>query len=123
MSEVANGELKRYFGNSTDILAPEAVQGLQRIGRPELAAALLKALSLLGESYPREREVRSERVAALTGEYAATAQVFSSVPKWVATQVGMGPAQTPFAEMKELLGAPSISVKEAMDISAGTQAA
>ncbi|MBE0544817.1 MAG: DUF4375 domain-containing protein [Verrucomicrobia bacterium] len=38
MSEVVNGGLKQYFGNSTGILAPEAVAGFQRIGKPELAA-------------------------------------------------------------------------------------
>ena len=53
MSEVVNGGLEQYFSNSTGILAPEAVLGFQRIGKSELAAALQKAMALLGEPYCR----------------------------------------------------------------------
>ena len=107
------------FENSTGIFAPEAVLGFQRIGKPELAAALLKAMSLLGEPYPRERKERTERLAALTCAPIATGQAFSVVPKWVAKKAGMPDAQDPFVEMDELIGAASDSMDEALDEYAG----
>jgi hypothetical protein len=64
MSETVNGGLMQYFKNSTGILAPEAVLGFRRIGKPELAAALQKAMALLGETYPRERKERGERLVS-----------------------------------------------------------
>ena len=121
MSEIVNGGLRQYFENSTGILAPEAVLGFQRIGKPELAAALLKAMSLLGEPYPRERKERTERLAALTCAPIATGQAFSVVPKWVAKKAGMPDAQDPFVEMDELIGAASDSMDEALDEYAGAK--
>ncbi|MCX8109335.1 MAG: DMP19 family protein [Verrucomicrobiae bacterium] len=56
ISEVLNGGLQQYFSNSTGIHAPEAVIGSQRIGKPELALTLQKAMALLGDPYPRERK-------------------------------------------------------------------
>jgi hypothetical protein len=121
MSEVVNGGLKQYFGNSTGILAPEAVLGFQRIGKPELAAALQKAMALLGEPYPREHKERGERLAGLTGAQAQETQGFSLVPKWVAKKVGMKSAQSPFEEMDEVLGGAGDDVEEALDEYAGTK--
>ena len=121
MSEVVNGGLEQYFSNSTGILAPEAVLGFQRIGKPELAAALQKAMSLLSDPYPRERKARGDRLAALTGAQSGTSQGFSLVPKWVAKKVGMKSAQSPFDEMDEMLGAAGDSVEEALDEYAGTK--
>jgi len=121
MSEVVNGGLKQYFSNSTGILAPEAVLGFQRIGKPELAAALQKAMALLGEPYPREHKERGERLAGLTGAQARETQGFSLVPKWVAKKVGMTSAQSPFEEMDEVLGGAGDDVEEALDEYAGTK--
>jgi hypothetical protein len=122
MSEVVNGGLKQYFSNSTGILAPEAVLGFQRVGKPELAAALQKAMALLGEPYPRERKERGERLAALTGADAQEGEGFSLVPKWVAKKVGMKSAHSPFEEMDEVLGGAGDDVEEALDEYAGTKA-
>ncbi len=122
MSETVNGGLEQYFNNSTGILAPEAVLGFQRIGKPELAAALQKAMALLGEPYPRERKERGERLAALTGGgEAQETEGFSLVPKWVAKKVGMKSRQSPFEEMDEVLGGAGDDVEEALDEYAGTK--
>jgi len=122
MSETVNGGLEQYFSNSTGILAPEAVLGFQRIGKPELAAALQKAMALLGEPYPRERKERGERLAALTGGGGAQGtQGFSLVPKWVAKKLGMDSAQSPFEEMDEVFGGAGDEVEEALDEYAGTK--
>jgi len=122
MSETVNGGLEQYFSNSTGILAPEAVFGFQRIGRPELAAALQKAMALLGKPYPRERKERAARLAALRGGgEAQQTEGFSLVPKWVAKKVGMKSAQSPFEEMDEVLGGAGDDVEEALDEYAGTK--
>jgi hypothetical protein len=121
MSEVVNGGLKQYFGNSTGILAPEAALGFQRIGKPELAAALQKAMSLLGEPYPREREARAKQLAALIGAQPEKTEGFSLIPKWVAKKVGMKSGPTPFAAMDEVLGSAGNEVEEALDEYAGAK--
>lgn len=121
MSETVNGGLEQYFSNSTGILAPEAVLGFQRIGKPELAAALQKAMALLGEPYPRERKERSERLSALTGGQPQEKEGFSIVPKWVAKKVGRKTAQSPFEEMDAVLGGAGDDVEEALDEYAGTK--
>ena len=96
--------------------------GFQRIGKPELAAALQKAMALLGEPYPRERKERGERLAALTGGgEAQETEGFSLVPKWVAKKVGMKSRQSPFEEMDEVLGGAGDDVEEALDEYAGTK--
>jgi hypothetical protein len=102
MSEVVNGGLRQYFANSTGILAPEAVLAFQRIGKPELAAALFNAMSLLGEPYPRERKERTERLATLTCAPIATGKAFSVVPKWIAKKAGMPGAPDPFGQVSVL---------------------
>jgi len=121
MSETVNGGLEQYFNNSTGILAPEAVLGFQRIGKPELAAALQKGMSLLGEPYPRERKQRGERLAALTGAKLQANEGFSLVPKWVANEVDMKSAPGPFEEMDEVLCGAWDDVEQAMDEYAGTK--
>ena len=121
MSEVVNGGLEQYFSNSTGILAPEAVLGFQRIGKPQLAAALQKAMALLGEPFPRERKEREARLAGLTGKQSEGGQGFSIVPKWVAKKVGMKSRQSPFEEMDEVLGGAGDDVEEALDEYAGTK--
>jgi len=122
MSETVNGGLEQYFGNSTGILAPEAALGFQRIGKPELAAALQKAMALLGEPYPRERKERAERLAAvLGGGEGREAESFSLIPKWFAKEVGMETKRSPFEEMDEIFGAAGDDVEEALDEYAGAK--
>ena len=121
MSEIVNGGLAQYFGNHTAVLAAEAVLGFQRIGKPELAAALQKAMALLGEPYPRERQPRGERLAALTGNDTTDAEGFSLIPKWVAKKAGLKTKPNPFAEMDDLFTSASDSVEEAMDEYARTK--
>mgnify|MGYP000630877738 CR=1 FL=1 len=64
-SEIRNGGLHQFFGNSTGVLAPEAVSAFQSIGMPQTAAVVSEAISWFGPVYPRDREVRDEQL----GEY------------------------------------------------------
>jgi hypothetical protein len=124
MSEVANGGLEQYFENSTGILAPEAVIGFQHLGRSDLAAALQKAMALLGEPYPRERDARRQRLAALSSQQSGTSESFSVIPKWVIKKTGMSSARGPFEEMDEvLLGGVGDELDEAADEYAGSKVA
>jgi Domain of unknown function (DUF4375) len=59
-SEVCNGGLGQFFGNSTGVLAPEAVEGFRAIGQPLIADLVVQAMLLLGQPYERERERRNE---------------------------------------------------------------
>ena len=118
MSEIVNGGLMQYFENSTAVLAPDAVVGFERIGMPDLANTLKSAMSLLGEVYPRERELRSERLAALTGRKPGESQGFSVIPKWVGGKTGMksgDEAPSPFSESDDVLAPAWDAVEAAMD--------
>ncbi len=57
-SEVCNGGFHQFFGNSTGVLAPEALKGFEDMGLGELAALLRKAMSFFGVEYPRDRIAR-----------------------------------------------------------------
>ncbi len=57
-SEVCNGGLYQFFGNSTGVLAPEALEGLRAIGLPEWVEILAKARHFFGTAYPRDRTER-----------------------------------------------------------------
>lgn len=59
-SEVCNGGLAQFFGNSTGVLAPEAVEGFRALGQPQITDLLVRAMGLLGEPYERERRRRQE---------------------------------------------------------------
>jgi len=66
-AEIFNGGLSQFFGNSTGVLAPEAVEAYKILGMPRLAAALQEAMDWFGTPYPRERgsrQVRLEEFAA-----------------------------------------------------------
>lgn len=123
LSEIANGGLKQYFGNSTGILAPEAVLGFQRIGKPELAAALQSAMALFGESYPRDRTTRRERLATLTGSQVQGSETFSVIPSGTAKKTGMKSGANPFDEMDDVIGGAGDDVEAAMDEYAGSKVA
>lgn len=57
-SEIRNGGLHQFFGNSTGVLAPEAVAAFRSIGMPKVAAIVAEAMLWFGPNYPRNREVR-----------------------------------------------------------------
>lgn len=46
-SEICNGGLGQFFGNSTGGLAPEAVEGFREIGQAQVAALIASGLSVL----------------------------------------------------------------------------
>jgi hypothetical protein len=67
-SEVCNGGFHQFFTNSTGVLAPEALAGFKAIGVIEWASLLEEAMRFFGEPYPREREVREERLSKVSGK-------------------------------------------------------
>lgn len=66
LSEVHNGGLLQFFWNSTGILAPEAIEGFETIGMPELASLVRAAAAPLGSPYPRDRDERWDAMLAAT---------------------------------------------------------
>jgi len=65
-SEICNGGFGQFFGNSTGVLAPEAVEGFREIGQVEVAALIEKAISLFGSVYPRDRGERETRLTEVS---------------------------------------------------------
>jgi hypothetical protein len=65
-SEVCNGGFQQFFGNTTGVLAPEALEGFQEIGQSQIAALIEKAMSLIGTPYPRDREERQTRLTQIS---------------------------------------------------------
>jgi hypothetical protein len=65
-SEVCNGGFQQFFGNTTGVLAPEAVEGFREIGQSQIAALIEKAISLIGTPYPRDREERQTRLTQIS---------------------------------------------------------
>ena len=63
-SEINNGGFAQFFGNSTGVLAPEGVEAYRKIGMPQTADLIARAMSLLGASYPRDREEREDTLEA-----------------------------------------------------------
>jgi Domain of unknown function (DUF4375) len=63
-AEVCNGGFRQFFGNSTGVLAPEAVRGFQAIGQDGMANIVVSAMDLLGNIYPRVRGERQARLVA-----------------------------------------------------------
>jgi hypothetical protein len=64
-SEICNGGFKQFFGNSTGVLAPEAIRGFEMIGMQDVAEIVRQALLLLGDQYPRDRVARREVLQGL----------------------------------------------------------
>ena len=64
-SEVCNGGFKQFFWNSTGVLAPEAVEGFRAIGQLDSAALVESAMDQIGTPYPRDREMRQERLSRI----------------------------------------------------------
>ena len=63
-SEICNGGFDQFFSNNTGVLAPEAVVAFRKIGMPETAALVERAMLLLGHPYPRGRDEREEAIEA-----------------------------------------------------------
>jgi hypothetical protein len=59
-SEVYNGGFWQFFGNSTGVLAHDAVAGFRALGLDDLAAILEEAMSRLPAPYPRDVMDREE---------------------------------------------------------------
>lgn len=58
LSEVANGGLHQFFLNSTGVLAPEAAQGFEHMGLPQVADLIRQAMAHFGSTYPRDQHHR-----------------------------------------------------------------
>lgn len=93
--EVYNGGFWQYFYNSTSTSYPEAVEGFQVIGMPDVAMVIEKAAKKLGNPFPFDKEER-EKIVGPPGEeigfegfdekfyeLADTEQFFRKVPKFV----------------------------------------
>jgi hypothetical protein len=61
-SEICNGGFHQFLGNSTGVLAAEAVEGFHEIGQHQVAALIEKAMSFFGSAYPRDRKERQTRL-------------------------------------------------------------
>ena len=58
LSEIENGGFHQFFANPTGVLAPEAAQGFERIGLPEVADLIRRAVAHFEGAYPREQHER-----------------------------------------------------------------
>jgi hypothetical protein len=58
LSEISNGGLHQFFANPAGVLAPEAAQGFERMGLPEVAELIRQAMSHFDGTYPREKQDR-----------------------------------------------------------------
>jgi hypothetical protein len=67
-SEICNGGFKQFFGNSTGVLAPEAIRGFELIGMTETAQVVRLGTLLLGEPYPRDRAYRKTVLSQVSNE-------------------------------------------------------
>ena len=76
-SEVHNGGFDQFFSNNTGVLAPEALEGFRALGLGDAVLVVARAMSIFGETYPREQE---EREAALDEIEAAYDRLGQEVP-------------------------------------------
>jgi hypothetical protein len=67
-NEVYNGGFRQYFSNSTALHAPEAIQGFQELGMEDIAALVADAMSIFGNDYPRDRDVREDFLESRSSE-------------------------------------------------------
>ncbi len=64
-SEICNGGLHQFFSNPTGVLAPEAVRGFRLIEVSAAADIVAKAMAMLGQFYPRDRDKRQLRLGVI----------------------------------------------------------
>ena len=114
LSELSNGGLLQFFLNPAGVLAPEAAQGFERMGLPQVAELVRKAMAYFGPTYPREME---ERVAFLARQSGHTPEDEDWQPF----------AHQPFDAIERRLyeiGAPDLStIYDVMDMYAARNAA
>lgn len=68
-SEVRNGGFHQFFGNSTGVLAPEAIAAYYTLGMPKVASVVETATNWFGTDYPRKREVRDEMLGVYENKH------------------------------------------------------
>lgn len=68
-SEVCNGGHDQFFSNSTGMVWPEALEGFDAIGRPDLSAILREAVARFPSPPPREREPREDLLDACESNF------------------------------------------------------
>lgn len=66
-NEVYNGGFHQYFWNGTGLHAPEAVSGFRALGLNDIAEIAEKAMSVFGNDYPRDREIRVAFLDSIEG--------------------------------------------------------
>src|SRR5262249_34399886 len=76
---VCNGGFHQFFSNSTGVLAPEALQAFRAMGLPEWGACLEEAMRFFGSTYPRDRSVRDQLLAQVTGKASRERDHFRNV--------------------------------------------
>jgi hypothetical protein len=62
ISDIENGGFIQFFENSTGCLAPEAINGLKLMDASPAAEVIIKAMQIFGSSYPRERQIRVDKL-------------------------------------------------------------
>lgn len=68
-AEVYNGGFHQYFSNTTGVHAPEAVLGFDELDLHDIAEIVNEAITLFGDPYPREREVREKFLDAIENPF------------------------------------------------------
>jgi hypothetical protein len=64
-SEICNGGFHQFFWNSAGMLAPEAVEGFNAVGLPQIAGLVTEAMAKLSVPYPRDRSAREDALDVL----------------------------------------------------------
>ena len=78
-AEVNNGGFHQFFGNTTGILAPEAVGAFNAIGLLEWSSLLSEAMGFFPTPYPRERAVRVHHLPRADGRERAQWDPFAAL--------------------------------------------
>jgi len=126
MSEVENGGFHQFFLNSTGVVGPEAVRGFRRIGLPDAAKLVEKAMLCLGPEYPRDRRKRQRLLAGKSKREGG--EQMSVVPKQISKKLLAGPEgqrrkvkQDPFEPLEDQLFKMDKKIWRAMDAYARKQ--
>jgi hypothetical protein len=94
--EIHNGGFWQYYHNSTCTSFPEAIQGFEAIGMPQVAQLIIDAARQVGDPFPFDETPRREIVGgpsdrmdfgaldAAFYDLADTEQLFRKKPKFVA---------------------------------------
>lgn len=63
-SEICNGGFHQFYGNSTGVLAPEAVDAFKKLGMPRAAELISRFISWYDSPFPRDRAIRQDLLDA-----------------------------------------------------------